>query len=225
MRMRLHLQPGNTGYVQLVYERRPVELIAVANDTVGVTCPFEQLPLAGSLADLVFTEDRCVAYYHMQVVVAPNEPEDGIILQRAASATYAQRRKTWRVPLTDTIAFQRYGDTRPGEAIVVNVSCDGLLLVTRMPLEVNDMLDLFLVLPDQPARKITGRVVRCETTYPGRFGILFVQLSAESKRALTLFMWQQLRKLYPREIASLWPGSGRYKKLKKMQEAKQNENP
>lgn len=222
--MSLNLQPGNTGTVHLLHEQCPVELVAVAKDTVGVTCPFEHLPVAGAMADLIFADDQCKAFYHMQVVVAPNERADGMILQRAASATYAQRRRTWRVPLQDTIAFKRHGETRPGEAIVINISCEGLLIVTKTPLEIHDTIDLFLALPEQSAQKVTGRVVRCESTYPGRYGVLFMQLPPEAKRSLTYFMWQQLRALYPREIAALWPGSGRRKRMKMMQEAERNEN-
>jgi hypothetical protein len=204
-----YLEKGRQGFVRFAQARLPVEVLAAAKDTAGVTCPFEPLPSAGVIVDLEFKDTRYIACFHMQVVVAPNEKEDGIILQRAASASYAQRRRTWRVPLSDNISFRKQGDSSPAEGVVINLSCDGLLMATRTSLRVNDVLDIFVTLPGLPKFKMVGKVVRSEIASSGRVGVLFVELSREARRSLTYFMWEQLRKMYPKEISALWPGSRR----------------
>ena len=207
--MIVYLEKGRQGFVRFSRTRLPVEVLAAAKDTAGVSCPFEPLPSAGVIVDLEFPDTRYTACFHMQVVVAPNEREDGIILQRAASASYAQRRRTWRVPLADAISFRKQGDVQQAEGVVINLSCEGLLMATRTTLRVNDVLDIFVTLPGLPGFKMVGKVVRSEIAASGRVGVLFIELSREAKRSLTYFMWDRLRTMYPKEISALWPGSRR----------------
>lgn len=201
--------PGSKGYARFAQERLPVDILATAKDTVGASCPFDTLPAAGATVDLEFTGRDYLACFHMQVVVEPTAREDGMILQRAASATYAQRRRTWRVSLDNRIVFQKRGEAHRVEAVVLNLSCEGLFLSTTTALAINDALDLLLTLPGNPGYRVLGRVVRVDPVIPGCFGVLFVELSSEAKRALTYFMWDRLRTLYPGEIKALWPGSRR----------------
>ncbi len=207
--MDCYLERGNRGYARFAQERLAIDILAAAKDTIGASCPFDTLPAAGATVDLEFPGSALTACYHMQVVVAPTAPEDGMILQRAASATYAQRRRTWRVPLENRIAFRRLGESSASEAIVMNLSCEGMLMSTSLALAVSSVIEIMLALPGQPAHVVQGRVVRIDPSEPACFGVLFLDLGPEPKRSLTYFMWDRLRTLYPREIKALWPGSRR----------------
>jgi len=190
----------------------PVEVVAFARDTIGVTYPGPPFPEEGTAAVLEFEDGEALVSYNAQVVVAPREPGDGVILQRAASATYAQRRRTWRVPLDTAMAIRKAGAPTPGEAQILNLSTEGVLIETVMAFTLEERIELLLALPDLPAHTLHGRVLRVETAAAGpaaRYGVGFVAVPPAAKRVLTYFMWKRLRELYPREIAALWPGNWR----------------
>jgi len=208
-----YLEIEKRGYLRLGEKRLPVEVLAYAKDTVGVSFPHAQFLENGMKLDLEFQESDRLVVYHMQVVVAPIDPGDGVILQRVKGAMYAEKRCTWRVTLDEAIGLHRRGDPRPSNARVLNLSCEGAYLETPCALRVGDVVDLLLSLPELPSHEVSGKVVRVEPRGPdsngaGRYGVYFVELFPEARRTLTYFMWKRLRELYPREIAALWPGSG-----------------
>lgn len=188
------------------------ELIAAGCDTLGVTCPGGVLPEAGVGMDLEFLEERCRIVYHMQVVVAPCRPGDGMILQRAASAAYARRRRAWRVPLESPVAVCPQGASYLLDGRVLNLGTEGALIAMDAPLRSGELLTVYIALPGETEHAIAARVMRRVETAPPQFGVWFATVSPEARQALTRFMWAQLRALYPGDIAALWPG-GRKKKI------------
>lgn len=211
--MSAYLEKEKRGYLRLGEKHLPVEILACAKDTIGVSFPHPQPIENGMKLDLEFCESDRLVVYHMQVVVAPIDPGDGVILQRIKGAMYAEKRRTWRVTLDEAVGLRRRGDPRPSNARVLNLSCEGAYLETACALRVGDVVDLLLSLPELPTHQVGGKVVRVEPREPdsngtGRYGVYFVELFPEARRTLTYFMWKRLRELYPREIAALWPGSG-----------------
>ncbi len=209
---KVRIAPGARCIVTVNAVRYTAEVVASGHDTAGVICrESEFLADAGDEADLEFLDAQYRVVYHMQVVVAPSKPGDGMILQRAASAAYARRRRTWRVSLESPVAICRDGAVQSHEGRVINLSTEGALVAASAPIAVGEMITLYLALPGEPEHAIATRVVRREEGEPPRFGVRFAAVSPEARQSLTRFMWARLRVLYPGDIAAMWPGNRKRK--------------
>ncbi len=207
---KVRIAPGARCIVTVNTLRYTAEVVASGHDTVGVICRGSEFVAdAGDDADLEFLDARHRVVYHMQVVVAPSKPGEGMILQRAASAAYARRRRAWRVPLESPVVIHRDGASQSREGRVINLSTEGALVAVGAPVAVGEMLILYLSLPGEHEHAIAARVVRHEEGDPPCYGVRFATVSPEARQALTRFMWARLRALYPGDIAALWPGNRR----------------
>lgn len=205
---KLRIAPGARCIVTVGGVRYAAEVVASGHDTAGVICrESEFLADAGDDADLEFLDVQCRVVYHMQVVVAPSKPGDGMILQRAASAAYARRRRTWRVSLEAPVTISREGAGQSLECRVINLSTEGALLAAKAPIAIGEMITLYLALPGEAEHAIATRVLRREEGEPPCYGVRFAAVSPEARHALTRFMWARLRALYPGDIAAMWPGN------------------
>ena len=228
--MKQFLGSESHAYVRFNGSRRPVEILAIAQDTVGVTYPYEPFPEAGVTIDLEFDNTRLRACYHEQVVVAPVDKGDGMILRRAPSQTYMERRRTWRVPLAAKTTLRRPNDLVAHDAVVVDLSTEGLLVESNAPFQVGDFVELALPLNGRSLEGVVGRIVRVTSTAPSNphahgFGIWFLGLAPQTRKVLTLYMWRRLRELCPGELRALFPGSGGGRKAKQKPPAGPDKRP
>ena len=82
-------------------------------------------------------------------------------------------------------------------------------------LELNDLFDLRLALPEEPCHWVLGRVIRLEPSESDarQFGVLFVELSAAAKRSLTTHICKCVRRERSDDVSALFPGSKKYRKM------------
>ncbi len=210
--MTAYLEKGNCAHLQVMGERFSVKVLAVAEDTIGVTFSGARYPVEGTGAELRFRDNGGMVSYHTQVVVAPRRNGDGMILQRVSSAFPHRHRSAWRVPM-NTMVEMASQNGRPACAVQVhNVSADGALIESPVSLQLDERVDLRLPLGNGPLHNITARVIRFQplnVTASGaqQVGVRFVDVSKSLRRALTVYIWQRLRDFYPEEISALFPGS------------------
>jgi c-di-GMP-binding flagellar brake protein YcgR len=206
------LQQGQHGWLRAEGLRWPMEILMVSGDTIGIDIAAAPLMAPGMATDLEFATMDGLAFYHAQVVSPPDAEDNGMIVQRASSATYAQRRRSWRVALEMPVLSRLQDDAQVFEAKVMNVCAEGALIETCAKLELCDRIEMVLPFAQSTAHHVTAQVVRVQ---PGKsrptpetcYGLVFVAVPPEIKRALTMFLWKRLRELYPKEIAALWPGT------------------
>jgi hypothetical protein len=197
----------------------PVEILAAAEDTVGVTFPSGEPLGVGALVDIECRAVHGAAIYYMHVVIPPQTPGDGVILRRAASVTYIERRRTWRVPINAPIVFSRRAAPDLLQGHMIDLSAEGTMIETDAPLVNSEVLDLPIQSGESSGAVMSGRVVRIEHARPvhsdtARYGVWFTEGDPEARGALTRFLWARIRELYPKEVAALFPGSSRRKKRK-----------
>lgn len=219
-----NLAKGRRGQLAWAGRHWPIEVLAVADDTVGVAFPSVEPLGLGALVNLEFQMNGWGALYFMHVVVPPQAPGDGMILRRAASVTYVERRRTWRVPIHAPLVFVKKDVGEPLEGQMIDLSAEGALIETTAPLEIADIIDLRVQTEGTPGALVSGRVVRIvydefDEAAPPRYGIWFTEMATEARSILTQFLWARIRVLYPREIAALFPGSGRRKRAKQKRES------
>lgn len=212
------LQAGREVTLCLPGRRVPSRILAVAQDTVGVTMDTEPFPDEGMGVSLEFATPQGACSFYTRVIIRPREPGGALILMRAPNISGAERRRTWRIPMSVPAPVRRIAAGRAESMLLVDISTGGALLETGIPLQLNEMLDICLALPEQEPHVVRARVVRAEAPAPCsegglRFGVLFVEMAADARRELTHFMWERLLRLYPKEMARLFPGGKAFHKL------------
>lgn len=212
------LQPGNAAFLCYDGLRIPTQVLAIAQDTVGVAAPPPPFPTSGQGIELEFETPSGVATYYTRVVICPEKQGDAMILMRAANSRGPERRTDWRVPVNLLTQVRRLSPPGVMPCRIVNLSSNGLLLEIENDLALEDVLDLYLALPGEPEHVVRVRVIREEPQgfWPKRmhrFGLLFVGMAAPAKRSLTHFMWQQLLKMFPRDMARRFPGGRAWRRF------------
>ena len=212
------LQEGRAVFLRFGGRRAHSVILAVAQDTIGVTLDTPPYPPRGTAVSLEIETPAGLATYYTRVIVRPSGPGEAMILMRAPNVAGAERRRDWRVPLNALTQFRRIAPAKAGSAQVLNVSIGGVLLETAVSMDVAEFLDIVLHLPEAPQHVVRGRIVRREAAHesgPDRYGVLFVDTPAPARRVLTEFIWRRLLLLYPREMAARFPGGKGDRKWKR----------
>lgn len=210
----MHLKPGYSVFFRLLGQRFLVEVLEVTHDTITVSFPGESYPVEGMGVDIEVHERTSVLTYHTQVLEPPTTGRPQMLLQRAASLTRRKHRGAWRIPFKADAVLRHSGDPQTQVCIYHDLSSQGALVHTNAGASVGDIVEITLPIPSGPGPWVRAKVLRVE---PGtaplrrkqRLGLVFLEMPAETKRTLTRFLWVRLLELYPREMSSLYPGSGR----------------
>ena len=209
-----NISEGRTAYIRYRGKIVSVSISAVAADTVAVVFPRDtRPPVVGSGVELEISDSHGEVSYHMQVVVGPDRLGDGMILQRASCVTPRQRRKSWRVDVGSNTRLRRRGLDVVFEAVLIDVSAEGALVECSERFAPMDVIELELRLPSQVTHIAPAKIVRKQKGRKSRYGVLFEELDKKARRSLTEYISHRLFEICPREVASLFPGSGRLRKL------------
>ena len=204
-----------------------VEVVALAEDTVGVRCAMGEAPDSGRVVCVAFPFEEGQYLYFMLVVVGAREGGEGLILQRAGSTSYVQRRKALRVPLDVEVAMRPHGLTSSQTVRAIDLSAEGMLIEASGELSIAETVDLMLPFPGAPGHLLYAKVVREATSNTAperrRYGLWFVEIGQDARRSLILYLWERLRQLYPGEIAALFPGSRRRYQRRQAQDKQRKE--
>ncbi len=198
--------------------RMAVEVLAIAGDTISVRCAGGNLPAKGMGGDLEFAGAHGIVCYHVHVISDPHDADGSLVLQRAASVTRKQRRKSWRVPMHLDTELLRENDQRPYNAMVLNLSAEGAMIETDAPLRMGEPVELCLSLQGGTLFWAVCKAVRTEGDSEGwkqRFGLLFVSMPEKGRSIMTHYLWKQLRKLYPKQVRAQFPGISKRREMQR----------
>ncbi|HIJ64805.1 MAG TPA: PilZ domain-containing protein [Candidatus Hydrogenedentes bacterium] len=212
--MRIELQKGRRGLLRFGEKALEIEILAVAQDTIGVRFAGSGHPAEGTGGDLEFGSDASALAYHVQVAVGARDGSDTLILQRVPGAPHDNYRRAWRVPMNVKTNVRGHNDPRAAKAVIINLSADGALIESAAMFDIEELVDLRLPLPGESPQVVHARVIRTEPSEPPsdavqRYGVRFLELTTEATHSLTFFIWKRLWELYPKEIAQLLPRRSR----------------
>ncbi|MBI3117307.1 MAG: PilZ domain-containing protein, partial [Candidatus Hydrogenedentes bacterium] len=201
------LRRGEKGFLRVMGFPFLVEVLGVNGKEVWVSFPGSDYPLDGTGAELEFHTPAGYVLYHTQVIRGPRREGDGVVLERAETAEERKHRRHWRVPTDTTIVVRPLDSQKHYTAIMDNLSSGGTLIRTYAVFYLPCEVAVQIPLDDGTTHTLQGRVVYGEENSPfdpgprHRYGISFTQMNAETKRALTWYLYKRLRKLYPQDVA------------------------
>lgn len=186
-----------------------VEIVAVAEDTIGVRTDAVFTLEEGSGVDLELPDYEGTAYYHTRVVVVPSQPGDGIILQRCEAANYLKHRRSWRVPTDFRLQMAPASGIPNRDGTMLNVSSEGALVSAGPGFIVGDECRITVTLQGQQTCVLHGHIIHVgdEPSKDNRweYGVRFGQMPHRSRQALTWFLYDRIRKIYGNELRAMYP--------------------
>ncbi len=210
------LRCGNTGFLCLMDSRFLVEILGVERNQIWTTFPGVCYPLAGMGGRFEFHNATGFIAYNVQVLRYADRPESGIILERSESADQRTHRTSWRVPTDFNVVFRTHHSQERYSAVMEDLSAEGALIRAHPVLPVRTPIEMTFALDRVHGPQIIeGRVCyaheETELQAPAalRYGVRFTNMTPPTRRLLTLFLYHHVRKLYPKDVAAMYPRTRR----------------
>lgn len=210
------IRVGNTGLLCLKENRFLVEILGVDGNQIWTSFPGVNYPLHGMGGHFEFHGERGFVAYNVQVLRYADRPETGVVLERSESAEQRTHRTSWRVPTDINVVFRTPNATENFSAVMEDLSADGCQIRTHPVLSIRTPIEMAFALDREHGNQIVeGRVCYVQedsNLQPSpalRYGVRFVQIPPAARRLLTLFLYHQVRKLYPKDVAAMYPRTRR----------------
>ena len=206
------IHTGNTGLLCILESRFLVKILGVEHNQIWVTFPGVNYPLMGAGGRLEFHGDRGFLAYNVQVLRYAERAQDGIILERSESAEQRTHRSSWRVPTDIDVVFRTPNSQERFSAVMEDLSADGCLLRAHPVLSIRTPIEMSFALDREHGNQVAEARVcyvqdasNLQTPPSLRYGLRFTRIPPATKRLLTLFLYHHVRRLYPTEVAAMYP--------------------
>lgn len=202
-RLSMEMRKGGTCLLNVIGQYFLVDLIEVGEESIRVSFPGKDYPVAGMVVHLDFHDADGFDSYEAEVLEGPAKGEGGLLLTKPSESRRTQHRDACRVPTDLTVQVKDQVHVRRYDASLLNLSAGGALIETDAPFDFSTTLELTLSLPGESQLRMLGQVVHISEepsqTFPdGRlFGIRFVSLSPEVRQSISRYAWFRLKELYP----------------------------
>ena len=207
---------GNTAFLNMMDERYLVEIRGAESNRIWVSFPGECYPLSGMGGRLEFHQPTGFCAYNVQVLSYAEGNKTGIILERSESADQRTHRTTWRVPTSINAAVSMEGSDHRFSAVLENISAEGALLRAHPVMTIRTSILLAFALDQEHGnQQVEGRVCYSQEADAmanppiQQYGVRFTNMSPDTKRLLTLFLYHHVRRLYPKDVAAMYPRTRR----------------
>lgn len=196
------LQPGTPCLVRFADNTFLVDVLEADEETIRVGFHAYDFPVPGMLVDLEFHEPEGIVRFIAKVVKGPTHEGEGILLERPFSPQIIQHRATYRASTNIDATFVERKGRSHERCRVKNLSTTGASIESRVPLQRGAIVQLTLPISGRN-HEIEARVchVASHETKDGArsyvYGTRFLNYSPGAGTAVTNYVWQRLKELYP----------------------------
>ena len=187
------LSVGNAALLNFNKDRFLVKILGTEDNKIWVSFPGDCYPINGMGGRLEFHRSTGFSAYNVQVLRYAEGQSTGLILERSESA--------------DQSSFS---------AVMEDLSAEGALIRAQPTLQLQTPLRLTFALDREHGdRVVDGEICYAKGPDPieanpmPRYGVRFSKMTAETQRLLTLFLYHHVRKLYPKDVAAMYPARRR----------------
>ncbi|MBX3177367.1 MAG: PilZ domain-containing protein [Candidatus Hydrogenedentes bacterium] len=193
--------PGNRCLLIIMKQRFLVSIQSVTENSIEVSFPVRDFPVEGMRVFLEFHDLEGYTRYESEVLVAPKEPGDFLVLRRPPDYVRNYHRGSWRVPVDFKAEVKGHVHPRRLHVPVVNLSTGGMLLLSDSAMEVDDVIESWLPIPELEGEKMTCKVVhRHENRQDGglpQVGCAFISPDPTNLKVISNYIWDRIRALGP----------------------------
>ena len=193
---------GNRCLLLIMKQRFLVSIQKVSENSIEVSFPVRDFPVEGMRVILEFHDLEGFTRFESEVLIAPKETGDFLVLRRPPAYVRNYHRGSWRVPVDFKAEIKGHVHPRRLHVPVVNLSTGGILILTDSALAMDDMLDASLPIEELGNEKMTCKVVhRRELTEPAsglvQVGCNFVSPDPIMVKAISAYIWDRVKALGP----------------------------
>ena len=193
--------PGNRCLLLIMKQRFLVSIQHVSDDHIEVSFPVRDFPVEGMHVELEFHDLEGYTRFDSEVIRAPKETGDFLVLKRPPAYVRNYHRGSWRVPVDFKAEIKGHVHPRRLHVPVVNLSTGGILILTDGNLAVGDMLEASLPVPALNGDKMTCKVVHraeaLEASGLVQVGCTFVSPDPTMIKAISEYIWERIKALGP----------------------------
>jgi hypothetical protein len=194
--------PGRPCLIRFAENTFLVQISEVTDETIRVTFYAYDFPVPGMLVDLEFHQPEGIAHFVAKVLEGPKRERDGILLERPFSAQIIQHRATYRAATDIDTSFAQVDGRQAERCQVRNLSTTGASVESRVRLPHGAHIILNLNF-EGTAHAIEAEVCHVDTFVRSdgatfyRYGTRFTNYSPGAGGAVTNYVWNRLKSLYP----------------------------
>lgn len=194
--------PGNRCLLLIMGQRFLVGIQKVTEGTIEVSFPVRDFPVEGMRVDLEFHDMEGFTRFESEVLHAPRDLGDYLVIRRPPAYVRNYHRGSWRVPVDFKAELKGHVHPRRIHVPVVNLSTGGLLVLTDSEFEVGDMMEAALPISELDGEKMTCKVVHraTESHSPDglvQMGCAFVSPDPTNIKAIAGYIGARLKELGP----------------------------
>ena len=193
---------GNRCLLLIMGQRFLVSIQNVTESTIAVSFPVRDFPVEGMRVDLEFHDMEGFTRFESEVLTAPRELGDYLVIRRPPSYVRNYHRGSWRVSVDFKVELKGHVHPRRINVPVINISTGGILVLTDSEMEVNDMLEAALPIPELSGEKMTCKVAHRAPEPQSvdglvQMGCTFVSPDPTSTKAIATYISNRLKELAP----------------------------
>lgn len=193
---------GNRCLLLIMGQRFLVSIQSVTDNTIEVSFPVRDFPVEGMRVDLEFHDMEGFTRFESEVLTAPRELGDYLVIRRPPSYVRNYHRGSWRVPVDFKAELKGHVHPRRLNVPVVNLSTGGILVLTDSEMEVNDMLEAALPIAELSGEKMTCKVAHRAAEPQSvdglvQVGCTFVSPDPTCVKAIASYITNRLKELGP----------------------------
>jgi hypothetical protein len=151
--------PGNRCLLLLMGQRYLVAIQKADDDSISVSFPIRDFPVEGMRVDLEFHDTEGYTRFESEVMVAPKDIGDFLVLRRPPEFLRTYHRGSWRVPVDFKASIKGHVHPRRLNVPVVNLSTGGMLFLSDAEVAVGDMIEALLPLDTLGKEPLTCQII------------------------------------------------------------------
>lgn len=194
--------PGNRCLLLLMGQRYLVAIQKADSDTISVTFPIRDFPVEGMHVELEFHDTEGYTRFESEVMVAPKEIGDFLVLRRPPDYLRTYHRGSWRVPVDFKASIKGHVHPRRLNVPVINLSTGGMLILTDAEMAEGDMMEALLPLAALKNEALTCQIIhRADPAHSlgglVQVGCSFVSPDPNHIRGISDYILERLKELGP----------------------------
>ena len=151
--------PGNRCLLLLMGQRYLVSIQKADSGSISVTFPIRDFPVEGMHVELEFHDTEGYTRFESEVMVAPKEVGDFLVLRRPPDYLRTYHRGSWRVPVDFKASIKGHVHPRRLNVPVINLSTGGMLILTDAEMAAGDMMEALLPLATLKDDPLTCQII------------------------------------------------------------------
>ncbi len=199
---RIPLARGGQCLIHVLGQHFLVEVLESDDETVRVSFPGQDYPIAGMTVRIEFHDADGFDSYPVEVVQGRESDGIGIVLRQPVEGRRMLHRKSYRVPTDLTVQVKAQDHVRRYDAALRNIGLGGVFIETQALFDPGIEVEITISLPGEPSHVIHGNIVQIAPSEglplveKHLYRVRFIGTPLPAIQSVSRYIWRRLREMY-----------------------------